>query len=294
MRVPTRKASAQVASIGVTRTQLYVEENLSWLFREQPTEDYGIDAHVEVVDGEEVRGRLLAFQIKSGSSWFDEPTAGGWWYRPHEDHVRYWLNHSLPVVVVLYDPRTKRCHWQLVNSSTLERSRGGGWRLLVPEEHVLDEAAASAFRDAAAGDPFQLRVRELQLSRPWMKMLADGVRLIIDIEEWINKSSGRGTISLGIDREIGSDPEPLATWSVWLGFSSYAEVIPRLFAWANVTVHEETYDWAEPGYGEGLRPYENASGEVDYWRLELTLNELGRAFLVVDRFASDGLPQLTP
>jgi hypothetical protein len=58
---------------------LLIEDELGWLFRNQPTEDYGIDAHVEVVDGENVRGRLLALQIKSGTSWFKEagPTAGG-------------------------------------------------------------------------------------------------------------------------------------------------------------------------------------------------------------------------
>ncbi|WP_408954255.1 DUF4365 domain-containing protein, partial [Kribbella solani] len=83
--VPTRKQSASIAAIGVTRTQLYVQEDLGWLFREQPTEDYGIDAQVEIVDGDKVRGRLLAFQIKSGESWFDQPTAGGWWFRPDED-----------------------------------------------------------------------------------------------------------------------------------------------------------------------------------------------------------------
>ncbi|WP_346281545.1 hypothetical protein [Pseudonocardia sp.] len=88
----------------------------------------------------------------------------------------------------------------------------------------------------------------------------------------------------------------MASWSVWLGLASYAEVIPKLFAWADVSVHGETYDWAEPGYGEGegLRPYGNGAGEVDFWRLELTLNEVGKAFLVVDRFATGGLPQLTP
>jgi len=32
---------------------------------------------------------------------------------------------------------------------------------------------------------------------------------------------------------------------------------------------------------------------VDFWRLELTLNELGRAFLVVDQFAREGGQQLT-
>jgi hypothetical protein len=108
--VPIRKPSAKVASVGVTRTQLYVEEQLEWLFRRQPTEDYGIDAHVEIVDGENVRGRLLALQIKSGASWFREPTDGGWWYRPDEDHVTYWSHHSLPIAVVLYNPVSKACH----------------------------------------------------------------------------------------------------------------------------------------------------------------------------------------
>ena len=44
--------------------------------RTQP-EDYGIDAHAEVVDGEDMRGRLLALQIKSGNSWFREAAAEG-------------------------------------------------------------------------------------------------------------------------------------------------------------------------------------------------------------------------
>jgi hypothetical protein len=100
--VPNRKPTARTASVGVTRTQLAVEEELGWLFREQPTEDYGIDAHVEVVDGRDVRGRLLALQIKSGESWFQDLASGGWWFRPDDDHVQYWLRHSLPVVVILY------------------------------------------------------------------------------------------------------------------------------------------------------------------------------------------------
>ncbi len=131
-----RKPSAKVATIGVTRTKLAVEEELEWLFREQPTEDYGIDAHAEVVDGEDVRGRLLALQIKSGMSWFREAAPEGWWFRPDGEHVAYWLNHSLPVVVVLYHPETKRCHWQLVNRQTLQETSTDGWKLLVPEAQV--------------------------------------------------------------------------------------------------------------------------------------------------------------
>jgi len=44
-----RKAAAKVASAAVTHTQLAVEDELGWLFRAQPTEDYGIDAHAESI-----------------------------------------------------------------------------------------------------------------------------------------------------------------------------------------------------------------------------------------------------
>lgn len=295
-----RKPSAKVASIGVTQTQLAVEDGLGWLFREQPTEDFGIDAHAEVVDAELVRGRLLALQIKSGPSWFREQGTGGWWFRPDAEHVEYWMNHSLPVVVVLYHPARERCYWQLINRETLIETSRGGWKLLVPETQVLDAGARAALSQAAEGDPYTLRIRELQLARPWMKMLTEGIRLVIDIEEWVNKTSGRGTIALGVDNEDGNDPERLVSWNVFLGLSSYVEVVPKLFAWANVGLHEETYDNADyddypfnrDDWG-ALHPYRNGAGEVDFYRLELTLNELGRAFLLVDQFASKGARQLT-
>jgi hypothetical protein len=43
-----------------------VEEELDRLFREQPTEDYGIDAHAEVVDGEDVRGGCWPYGSRVG------------------------------------------------------------------------------------------------------------------------------------------------------------------------------------------------------------------------------------
>ncbi|MDN3264290.1 DUF4365 domain-containing protein [Streptomyces sp. CSDS2] len=302
----------------MTHTQLAVEDELGWLFREQLTEDYGIDAHAEVVDDEDVRGRLLALQIKGGPSWFKEPGPGGWWFRPRKEHVQYWLNHSLPVVVVLYDPATKRCHWQLVNRETLQETSMGGWKLLVPEDHVLDASAAEPLRQAAEGDPYVVRIRELQLALPWMNRLVEGQRLVIDVEEWVNKTSGRGSITLGVDNEDGRGPEELASWSIMLGLASYAEVVPTLFAWADVHLHEETYDeadydqfqlecavwgedetfytesygeWRRDRFPESLRPYSD-DGEVAFWRLELSLNELGRAFLAVDKFGRGGRRQL--
>ena len=94
-----RPPSARVGSIAVTHTRLAFEQKLGWVFREQPTEDYGIDAQAEALDRNAVSGKLLALQIKGGASWFNEPGPGGWWYRPDVEHVQYWTNHSLPVVV---------------------------------------------------------------------------------------------------------------------------------------------------------------------------------------------------
>ncbi|MEU8061788.1 DUF4365 domain-containing protein [Microbispora bryophytorum] len=313
--------SAKTGRIGLARVQLAVVEELGWLFRNQPTDDYGIDALIEIVDGHRVVPKLLALQIKGGESWFREPTPSGWWYRPNASHVQYWTDHSLPVVIVLYDEQTKIAYWQLVNRKTLARSSRGGWKLLVPRSNVLNAGARDQLREAAAGDPYVLRIRELQLARPWMEMLQGGRRLVIDIEEWINKTSGRGSITLGVDNEDGSDPTEIASWGVMLGLASYAEVVPKLFAWADVDVHAETYDdaeydaykaecviydegdrfvtedfdeWRQGLRARGLRPYANGAGEVDFWRLELTLNELGRSFLIVDQFATSGHPQFTP
>ena len=82
-------------------------EAWGWLFREQPIEDYGIDAHVEPLDGLEQPSRqLLALQIKAGASYFAEETKDGWWFRDSRRHWHYWLGHVLPVVIILYNPET--------------------------------------------------------------------------------------------------------------------------------------------------------------------------------------------
>lgn len=39
--------------------------------------------------------------------------------------------------------------------------------------------------------------------------------------------------------------------------------------------------------GEGLRPYAE-DGEVAEWQLEMALNEVGRSFLVLDAYLTEG------
>lgn len=84
---------------------------MDWVFREQPFEDYGIDAHVEVIDNGDVLGWLLGVQVKSGPSYFRAPANDGWWFRESAAHFTYWLAYSIPVVVVLADLDSELCYW---------------------------------------------------------------------------------------------------------------------------------------------------------------------------------------
>ncbi|MDP4510001.1 DUF4365 domain-containing protein [Nonomuraea turcica] len=97
-------ASVHVERAGVAAVAKAVHERLGWLCREQPVNDFGVDAILELVENGHTAGRLLGAQIKSGQSWFSEPTRDGWIFRFTDEHAQYWFDYDIPVVIVLHDP----------------------------------------------------------------------------------------------------------------------------------------------------------------------------------------------
>lgn len=82
-----------------------IAESSGWLFREQLTNDIGIDAHIEFIDSSNKPKQLIALQIKSGSSWFNEKTKDYVVFRDiDERQYSYWAMNSLPSIIVLYNP----------------------------------------------------------------------------------------------------------------------------------------------------------------------------------------------
>jgi hypothetical protein len=138
--------------------ELRVTRTLGMIFREQSTSDFGVDAQAEGVRGGSPTGRLVGLQIKTGPSYFEEPCDGGWKFRPKKRHIRYWLDHSLPVFILLVDLETETIYWQEVSERTLETGPQGGIFVRVPEANVLEtarepwEAAAEKFASTAADD----------------------------------------------------------------------------------------------------------------------------------------------
>jgi tetratricopeptide (TPR) repeat protein len=112
--------------------------DLDWIAREQTVSDFGIDFQVETttLDGEPT-ARLLALQVKSGPSYF---TSEGKTHVPfyvEEKHIKYWGDHSLPTILVLYDHSRKLLVWALT-SSAVKVGKSNGWRIDVPLNQVFD------------------------------------------------------------------------------------------------------------------------------------------------------------
>jgi Domain of unknown function (DUF4365) len=131
--------TSRTERIGVTGTQL-IFEKLGWIFREQPIEDYGIDAHVEVVESNLATGKLIALQIKSGKSYFKEKASDGFVFRGDIEHLEYWKKHSLPVLVVLYHTDDEIAYWQVVNSVNVQKTEKA-WKLIVPFNQKIDKGS---------------------------------------------------------------------------------------------------------------------------------------------------------
>ena len=116
--------------------------------RELPTTDEGIDAQLELKTPEgRGTGRLIAVQIKAGDSAFKEEIGDAFVYRPIKRHRDYWINHSLPVLIVLCNVKTHECYWQHVTPETC-RSTGKGYRIDVPKNQRL--ASTEPFEAIAA------------------------------------------------------------------------------------------------------------------------------------------------
>lgn len=308
--------SDDLGEIGVAAVNLMVRKEMGWIFRQQSVSDRGIDAEIEILDSDgDATGRLIALQIKTGPSYLSEKTEGGFIFRGKNRHLAYWRRHSLPVVLVLHDPEANLSYWQSVVDANVEKTEKA-WKIEVPFGQVFDPSAMKALNELAAGPIYERRLRRLVLDRPWMMLLENGEQLFLEAEEWINKSSGRGSLVLkarnGEGEERSVQDWPFVMFPGW----PYEFVFRQLFPWADLSVDEEFYgdhdeeafdnecgiwdgedkryighteDFSEwRGQLPELRPYKISSGEVAMYRLELVLNEVGKSFLMLDRFLETG------
>jgi len=121
-------------------------ERIDFAFREQHESDYGIDAHAELLEKEMPTGQLLGIQLKTGPSYLSEQTDEGYVFRTDREHIEYWSNHSLPVVIALCDPNQEVVYWQHVTAETTVET-GKGYKIIVPFTQKLDSDSPHRLKD---------------------------------------------------------------------------------------------------------------------------------------------------
>ncbi len=269
--------------------------------------DFGIDAHVEITNEDYPTGQLIAIQIKSGMSFFSEENTHSYVFRTEDKHIEYWSNHTLPVILVLYNPHEEALFWQAVNESNVTTT-GKGWKLEVPKEQKLDDLSLVALRKLTQPEPYIQKLNKLKLDRYWMEKVNKGYDVYVEFDDWINKSLNRYQINLCCEGEC--QPWPVT----YCPGMSIADALGFFLSWADfqmdMEAHREgsisqwnsecymTYDkeerraihhisfeewYVEP---EEIVPYQE-NGEIASYRLLLGLNELGKSFIEMDSFLSD-------
>ena len=307
-----------IERIGVHHCALVAEKN-GWMFREQPINDIGIDAHIELVDSREVPKQLLALQVKGGASWFKEQRNGCVIFRGINDRqYLYWTMNSLPCIVVLYNPDDESCIWQELSKRTIKKTNGGdgkGYFVEVPlNQTFMDDPSKEKLLSMTNLPEHIVNYNFLLSQKCFMEIIRKGGTVKLHSTEWINKSSGRGETELIIEDENGTKTY---SYPYWFPYTPYTEVFPRLFPWATFSADEDFYeepdeelwreyncwydkeedDWIIVGkpfreFRATLEPMRGVihSGEVAEYMLVLGLNDLGEAFLSVDEFVSKAQP----
>lgn len=295
----TVRPSDQTGAIGVTLCQLVIERDFGWIFRRLDHRDVGIDAELEVVWRGRSTGLLLAAQIKTGLSYFSESTPGGWKYRGDYQHLQYWDDHSLSVVVILVNPDTERIYFAPVRKRDVHRAEKS-WTIDIREDSRLSARAFPELLSLAwAQDPGDALFKYCQLHAEYIRCIRGGGKVSVDVTDWVNKTRGQVQMKIIVEPEDGPPQETDAFFLA--GAGSDPDFVAKVFPWSDVELDEYFYDMNEDepppeavfqdsdepgGYyvvpGErpsGLRPYGcGGGGEVEFYRYVLSLNATGLAY----------------
>lgn len=298
----------QTERLGVAALEYFFAEH-GWLFREQTTQDYGIDAHVEIVSDERPTGKLIALQIKSGRSFFAEENADSYIFRTDDKHIAYWIGHSMPVVLVLYNPETKNAFWQLVSKESVETT-GKAWKVTVPKVSMLEDAkrTLNALASLTQPEPYIRRLNRLRIDRHWMELIKQGHEVRVQFDDWVNKSLPRYQLTISTEGERETWP------TLYAPDVGIKEMLSHFFPWADVGLDNDAHregahgeweaqcyisrdsDTGEVYYGTPFDEWYEAeerivpvseNGETASYSVLLSLNEFGESFLQVDDYLAD-------
>jgi hypothetical protein len=254
---------------GVNAVERIFVKELGWIFREQTIADWGIDAHVEVANEQEPTGRLLALQIKSGKSFFKK--TGNITFHGKRRHLQYWINHSLPVVIVLHNPETGETLWRRVKYEDVKHKSWDDWTLEIRRDQALNAGACEQLQQGVSDISAYRRIR-LALDGPLIREFSQQADVYLQIEQWPNKSlSFRGARIFYDDLEKAEPDHGFGIFSPARDIQRYMELY---------------WPWVSCEYVN--EPDLSGFSEVTTHDFNVVLNDVGKAFLLLEDYYENG------
>lgn len=161
---------AKIEDLGISYVYSIIAK-MGFLFREQTKHDYGIDIQFETTtEAEKGSGRLIAAQIKSGVSYFKTQTENEITFYADEYHIKYWAEHDLPILLILYNPDTDLAFWCDVKeyiSKNPQLLMGAPYHIHVPKTNLFDVSIKDIVEEIALH-----RSDRLSLERKWYDLIS--------------------------------------------------------------------------------------------------------------------------
>jgi hypothetical protein len=139
MKLPTYTATAQLGEYGITIIKKIVENDFKWVFRKNHQEhDFGIDAFIDIIsEVGQLTGKTIALQIKTGLSYFNENTQTGWIFRGQIEHLNYYLNHDIPVIIIIVNNDSEKAYWSVCDPNKTNKA-GENWKMEIPSNQQFN------------------------------------------------------------------------------------------------------------------------------------------------------------
>jgi hypothetical protein len=172
---PKQTRSQRVGRVGESYFEHFVTTILHWVYRPVHREsDFGIDGYIDVTSEESVTGRSLAVQIKCGDTYIAKRTAGGIKYEGSNRHLNYYMNQSVPIILIVLSSDCSEGYWVEFDVMRTNRSSTGWW-IEIPKRNQLNIKVAQIWSEIAGpADDF-----------------SEGVQLMWTVDDFIQSTEYR-------------------------------------------------------------------------------------------------------
>lgn len=141
MDFPKYTKSNSTGQKGLTILTKIVEKELGWVVRPNHQEtDFGIDVYLDVTINEFVTGKSIAAQLKSGNSYLKELDDDFWLFTGEKKHLNYYLNHDIPVLIILVDVDNEIAYWETCKPEYISLAGNDSWSMPIPKRQQINSS----------------------------------------------------------------------------------------------------------------------------------------------------------